>query len=281
MSALPVWLALSLVLGSARAAAQEDSSAAAFLSRARAGSERYRDPSVALADGYYAVGPEAPAMGVHWVQPALFLAGSVDPNRPAILEYATIRGCPTLVGVAYALLLEPGEAPPDFPAGQAAWHSHAGGIEAEALRLTHEDGRTEAAGERVAVLHAWVWIPNPAGPFAPLNWALPYIRAGVDPAPSPGADARALSLDLGGAAFWEAALARALDANAHDAEVLHRVLAAYADTVARWRARNSVPPHLTDREREWLRELWERIRSALRSNLDSTKRNTVSMLTEP
>ncbi|MGH7627661.1 MAG: hypothetical protein ACREOJ_20390 [Gemmatimonadaceae bacterium] len=41
------------------------------------------------------------------------------------------------------------------------------------------------------MLHAWLWLPNPAGMFASDNWALPFVRAGVPvPLADPSAAAR-------------------------------------------------------------------------------------------
>lgn len=30
-------------------------------------------------------------------------------------------------------------------------------------------------------MHAWVWVSNPDGVFADENWALPYLRVGLQP----------------------------------------------------------------------------------------------------
>jgi hypothetical protein len=47
--------------------------------------------------------------------------------------------------------------------------------------------RTDSAGgPRIAVLHAWLWLDNPAGLFATDNWALPWHRLGI--AAPPGSD---------------------------------------------------------------------------------------------
>ena len=130
-------LTLSLLIGTSHLvpAVQTIPDASAFLARARAASERYKDQLVAIADGYRAIGPEAPAMGQHWLHPGLLVAARVDVDHPTILEYATVRGQPVLAGVGYALPLGAEERPPDAPAGRAAWHSHAGGVEEEGVRL--------------------------------------------------------------------------------------------------------------------------------------------------
>ena len=73
----------------------------------------------------------------------------------------------------------------------AQWHDHVGTIDEESLLLdhTHLGGDMDRGEERLAVMHAWVWLPNPAGMFATDNWALPFTRVGV-PAP-PNASPRA------------------------------------------------------------------------------------------
>lgn len=268
-----------MLSGAARPApAVQTDSAAAFLARARAGTERYRDRSIAIADGYHAIGVDAPAMGQHWIQPGRLVAARLDAEHPPILEYAIVRGRPTLVGVAYALPLSPGEAPPDFPAGRAAWHSHAGGVEEESLRLSHEDAPLDAREERVTVLHAWIWIANPAGTFVPLNWALPYVRAGFEPRAGPDACSKALSLGDGGATFWEAALASALGSDAREADGLHRVLAAYADTVTAWRTRRGAGTRLSGDDAAWLTALWSRARASVAAALSSDARDRLDSL---
>jgi hypothetical protein len=277
----PGYLVLSLVMGGAGAAAlpaQTASTVGSFLARVRAGTEKYRDLQAAVADGYRPIGPEAPAMGRHWVQPGLLVATRFDPDHPPLLEYASIRGRAVLVGVAYALPLGKDESPPDFPAGRTAWHSHTGGLAEEGLRLTHEDAHAMHRGERVAVLHVWVWLDNPAGPFAPLNWSLPYVRAGLEPRSATDETAKALSLGDGGAGFWESALTRALDATPAEADAVHRVLAVYSDTVAAWRARRPAAPALADDEAAWLDALWGRARAAVRGALGAEARNRLVML---
>lgn len=277
--------AIALALGCARQAAaapavtQMDSATTAFLARARVSTAKYRNRSRAIADGYRAMGPESPAMGQHWVQPTLLVATRFDPDRPPILEYATVREQPLLVGVAYALPLTPTELPPEFPAGRAAWHSHWSDIAVEALRLSHEDVHTAEPGDRVAVLHVWVWVDNPAGPFSPLNWVLPYLRAGLEAPASPERSAKALSLRDAGAAFWEAALGRALDLDPRGNAAVHRVLTAYGDTVRTWQEGRSASPRLTPDDTRWLEALWGRLQASMSAALGTSARAKLIKLT--
>jgi hypothetical protein len=271
---------LTLVGAGATWAAQTDSGVTSFLDRARAATEKYRDQRVAITDGYRAIGAEAPAMGQHWLHPGLLVAARFDVEHPAILEYVTVQGQPVLAGVGYALPLEPGGLPPESPAGRAAWHSHAGGVEEESVRLSHDETHAEHHAERVAVLHAWVRVDNPAGPFAPLNWALPFVRAGLEPSAAFHAEApaKALSLDAKGAAFWEMGLARALDADSDDIRAMHRVLTAYADTVEAWRAQRPASPRVSGAEAAWLDGLWGRLHAALLGGLSRAARERASAL---
>lgn len=181
-------------------------STAAFIECARAGSERYRDQSAAVLDGYRRVGRDFPAMGEHWIRVALLFDGNVDASRPEVLSYVPVNGKPQLLGVAYAVPLLRGEKPPDGPAGPGSWHDHSRTVEDETiLPQHHAHGMTD--GARLAMLHAWIWSPNPDGTFAADNWAIPYIRLGLTPDPaSPPSVAKALSLASGGREYFELAI---------------------------------------------------------------------------
>ena len=145
--------------------------------------ERYRDPARASLDGYRAVGPDFPGMGVHWLRFSTLMGGELDPERPAFLCYVEIEGRATLVNVAYGVALLPGQEPP-LVAGLPAdpWHDHTGTVEDEMLRPHGHDGGghggTGGSGSRVVMVHVWT-TPNPEGPFAQHNWGLPFLRAGL------------------------------------------------------------------------------------------------------
>jgi hypothetical protein len=213
-----------LLVAQAPPSAAKDS-LAELVERARAATAVYRDRNAAIRAGYRRIGPDLPEMGQHWLQPALLVDGRFDAARPVLLNYIDIGGVPTLAGVAYALLLDGEELAPQMPNGRR-WHDHTGSLTDEVI-----DGigmRTGSA--RVAMLHAWIWIPNPAGMFAESNWALPYVRVGLTPPATidPGAS-RAMSLVSGGAAYYATLLARIAPARAADFEA--RITA--ASTVAR------------------------------------------------
>lgn len=168
--------AVALLLAATGAAAQDTS---AFLAAARRGAAPFGELGAAIAAGYRPVGPETPTMGRHWVHPGLLLAARVDPERPAILSYATIAGRPTLVGVAYAL--PSGALVPQGPAPRDAWHVHDGTVMDEAVKLDHSaHAAPDTVDAGLAVLHAWLFVPNPAGMFAPDNRNLPFVVAWLE-----------------------------------------------------------------------------------------------------
>ena len=86
-----------------------------------------------------------------------------------------------MTGIAYALPLLPGESPPDIPASKDKWHDHFRTIEDETILPLHHLPGTASDGPRIAMLHAWLWLPNADGVFAADNWAIPYIRLGLTP----------------------------------------------------------------------------------------------------
>lgn len=172
-----------------------------FVEVVRAATVRYQDQATAQSDGYRRMGPDVPSMGQHWISLARVARGPSDPRSPPILEYARIGGELRLIGVGYARMLPEGVTLEEttLPAPVSAWRIHLGDITEEGLVLTHADNPvvSEITVPRLAVLHAWVWQPNPEGLFATDNWSLPYIRLGLeapaDPRPTPATMALALA----------------------------------------------------------------------------------------
>ena len=196
-----------------------------FLALARRGTERYADPAVAGREGFRRVGVEFPAMGEHWVNLARVMADTLDAASPSVLTYARIRGRLTLVGVGYTDIMSPGEQPPAFQ--REHWHEHNGSIAEESLARPASGGARDDA-LRVAILHAWTPLANPAGAFVTDNVALPFARHGL--APAEGADPRlvaALALAAGTADYYELA-SRGDDARAPGDTVARALLARHA-----------------------------------------------------
>ncbi|HEY6306224.1 MAG TPA: hypothetical protein VI488_07155 [Candidatus Angelobacter sp.] len=165
----------------------------ASLERARQATAKYQDARVAQADGYQAIGPDVPGMGIHFVRtkkdPAAEGAkkdAGFDVERPQILLYEndpSVAGGYSLVGVSYLLRAPEG---PDgqplnspFPKSLAMWHRHENicvlpdrstpaGLTEE--QCQQKGGRFTAETEWM--VHAWIWKDSPLGVFSPTNPAV-------------------------------------------------------------------------------------------------------------
>jgi len=212
--------------GSHVAVAIDDTLLARFIAQARAGTERYRDRTVAIDEGFRPVGPDFPGMGEHWINVGRLLSARFDPERPALLQYANIAGRPTLVGITYALGLTDGDSLPSFPS-RAAWHQHRGTVDEESLLDQHALDQNDVRGGRVAMLHAWVWLENPDGLFRSENWTLPFVRLSMPTTGAPiRADVgRALSLLTGGDEYHAVALTYLAGATGRDSSAIRAALA--------------------------------------------------------
>ena len=205
-------LAVALSVGGSAVALPCDTdtrvrSTAAFIECARAATDKYHDQAAAILDGYRRIGRDFPAMGEHWIRVGLVFDGQFDASRPEILSYVRVNGTPQLLGVAYAVPLLRGEQPPDGPGGPDACHDHSRTVEDETLLPLHHMHGTAQGGARLAMMHAWIWSPNPDGMFAADNWAIPYIRLGLTPPPAANPSvAKALSFATGGRDYFELAI---------------------------------------------------------------------------
>jgi hypothetical protein len=196
----------------------------AFIACAHAGTEKYRDQSVAILDGYRRIGRDFPGMGEHWIRVSLVFDGRLDPARPEVLNYININGAPQLVGVAYAIPLLPGEHPPAGPAGPDGWHEHSRTLDDETLLPRHMHGDANT-GARLSMLHAWIWSPNPGGMFAADNWALPFLRLQLTaPADATPAAGKALALASGAREYFELAIGEAARLSTEDRRQVATVL---------------------------------------------------------
>ena len=151
------------------------------LAAARAATAKYQDVRRAEADGYRAIGPDVPGMGVHYVR-----SGGTDRfsiTEPPILLYepdATGPGGWRLVGVSYLLVAPTDSAghpvSPPLPNSLAGWHKHNNVCvlpdNSASVQLT--EGQCRAQGGRFTaetswMLHAWIWKDSPAGVFSATN----------------------------------------------------------------------------------------------------------------
>jgi hypothetical protein len=232
---MQIILALALVANQAAAqahshashhhAAAPDSVTAAALARqvdsVRKAVARYADVAAAQSDGYVKFGQaEGPLMGEHWFRRDM-VDRPLDLTRPSTLQYATINGKRTLVGVAYTVYRKPSEPIPEGFAGESDhWHVHdisklqgaiTEGRPLLSLIVRSRNARNNPAlaqgRNELTMVHAWTGLENPDGLFAEKHRALPYLRAGLPPSYAEGATENAA---------WGVAL---LQPGACDAEV--------------------------------------------------------------
>ena len=254
-------------------------STASFIECARAGTERYRDQAAAILDGYRRIGRDFPAMGEHWIRVGLVFDGGLDASRPEVLIYVPVNGKPQLLGVAYAVPLLRGEKAPDGPAGPYAWHDHSRTVDEETVLPLHHTTGAAGGGARLAMMHAWIWSPNPEGTFAADNWAIPYIRLGLTPDLTFSASAaKALSLASGGRDYFELAVESAAGSRLVQNQ---RVKSAIdrAQTEVRSLVQGIQSATLGDLPNERLTAIWTEMWRAIDDALSGEARQRVAALT--
>ena len=124
------------------------------LERARNATARYHDVEKAVADGYVDINVVRPNMGRHFLNDSL-LDGKFEPEHPELLVYSPdANGKLQLVAVEYAVpLAASANAPEGFEGSADTW--------------------VPDVQFPLWTLHAWVWSPNPAGIFNPMNSRVP------------------------------------------------------------------------------------------------------------
>lgn len=257
-------------------------SVAAFVARARAATERYKDQNAAAADGYRRLGPDFPAMGEHWANGEIVIRGEFDASRPGLLTYARINGVPTLTGAVYALPLSDTEVPPPFPFDRSLWHDHIGTIEDESLLLAHNAPHGATGGLRLAVLHAWIWLENPDGTFVTDNWALPYARLGLrSPGPAPGGAARALAL-VSGAMPYYVSLAEKLGSPSDvERQQIVATLAKHQSLIAKWWKSRTPNPETTAADESTLNGMWNALWSEVERSVSADVARRLRRIWQP
>jgi hypothetical protein len=136
-----------------------------LIEKVRAATERYRELSVALAEGFVqgtpcVSGPDTGAMGVHFVLPARINGGVLKADEPEALIYEPLPGgAMRLVGVEYIVLASIWAG--KNPAGSTP------ALEGDLLNYI-------AAPNRFGLpafyeIHVWAWEHNPKGSFADWN----------------------------------------------------------------------------------------------------------------
>lgn len=122
-------------------------------------------PEAARAAGFTPALGDIPGMGVHYVNPRRMVDG-VQLDAPDHLLFATIDGEDRLVGAAYAFRDVPDTNEPiPFESDLARWHDHP---------------QFASQGQTLHMLHVW-FIPSSNGPFAGLNFWVPFRQAGIEP----------------------------------------------------------------------------------------------------
>ena len=229
-----------------------------FIADARAGTERYRDQRVAIADGFKRVGVDFPAMGQHWVHLPRIMADSFAAAHPSVLTYIQIGDSAHLAGVAYTAMLEPGEALPSFKAGRPFWHEHNGSVEEESFPVAgHAASDSNHEANRLSILHAWVWLANPRGMFAADNPGLVQARLSLDPSRELRPAARdAAALALIGEDYYLLAIRRVLQPTVAEEDTLAAILTRHRVRIEKDVARLRESAQVTRGDEERLESAW-------------------------
>ena len=122
-------------------------------------------PEAAIAAGFRPALGDIPGMGVHYVNVERGRDG-IHVGQPDHLMFAPVDGEQKLVGAAYAFIDVPStDEPLPFDSDLAHWHDHP---------------QFAPAGMTLHMLHVW-FVPSSNGPFAGLNFWLPFHGAGITP----------------------------------------------------------------------------------------------------
>jgi hypothetical protein len=129
---------------------------------------------------------------------------AIDLEKPNFFMYLPVGDSLIPIGVAYSHRVAASETlPADLEGTSAEWHSHIfcrnvkgeGNVLADGNDDCKERGGT-AAPNQIAMIHTWT-VPNPDGPFAHDNPALPYIATGLKPPTHAMRDERLFGVALG------------------------------------------------------------------------------------
>jgi hypothetical protein len=135
----------------------------AFVNLVRESTERFRDVSVAEAEGYGLLfgcvsGSDYGAMGLHYANPSLVFDGELDATRPEIVIYEPMaNGRLKMTGADYLVIAE-------------AWDAKHPGVTPQLMgQLFHLFESPNRFGlPAFYTLHVWAWKENPNGTF--VNW---------------------------------------------------------------------------------------------------------------
>jgi hypothetical protein len=204
MSALSVALAFSLL-----AQAQQGPDSAVVVAKAAI---KPLVDSVALRDaGFFPIGFGAgtrdltPFQGQHWISLGRFANNQpVSLERPTFMMYLPVNDSLVPIGVAYSRrVARDSAAAPELAGKPVEWHDHIfcraipgeGQVLADGVEDCKVRGGTPAPN-RINMVHVWT-VPNPDGPYAHDNPALPFMATGLTPPPHATRDDRLLGVALG------------------------------------------------------------------------------------
>jgi hypothetical protein len=128
----------------------------------REATERFKDVAAAEAEGYglqfgCVTGPDAGAMGMHFVNFPLVFDGELDPRRPEIVIYEPLPdGRLRLIGADYLVVADQWN----------ATHSQPPELMGQLLQFFEAPNRFNLPA--FYTLHVWAWKDNPNGTF--VNW---------------------------------------------------------------------------------------------------------------
>ena len=150
-----------------------------------------------------------PFQGQHWLSIGRVLVmamqnAPVDIDNPSFVMFLPVNGTLKPVGVAYTeRIASKAAAPTTFAGMPAMWHTHMfcrnvpgeGQVLSDGLEDCTDRGG-QPTRNQIAMIHTWT-IPNPDGPFAHDNPALPYIAVGLKPPAHPNREDRMFGIALG------------------------------------------------------------------------------------
>jgi hypothetical protein len=123
---------------------------------------KFRDVEVAESENYHLMfgcvsGPDAGAMGLHYVNLELFADGKIDATQPEIVIYEpTPSGRPRLIGA-------------DYIVDAAQWNAtHTGAPELNGQLFHYFEAPNRFGLNAFYTLHVWAWKDSPTGTF--VNW---------------------------------------------------------------------------------------------------------------
>src|SRR5262249_54075432 len=141
---------------------QQSKASAALIKIVRDSTERFKDVSVAEAEGYAlqfgcVSGSDSGAMGLHFVNEDLVNAGVIEATRPQIVIYEpTVNGRLRLIGADYLVLADTWNAKNSAPPQ----------LMGQLFHLFESPNRFGLPA--FYTLHVWAWKENPNGAF--VNW---------------------------------------------------------------------------------------------------------------